>query len=189
MMGVRTMWLSRKFTKNSMKKSRKKIFINLVTILLVIAGSNRLNAGTKSQQGAFGGNMEETITVPNRSVRYYGMMVKTVKSVSGRIFINDTETEQFEVSGSQISSNTPQCYLRVGENTLKIDIEVLEADSVKGENEALIKIDLHAMDEPDFPSDDNLFLQISWSPDKLAKKTYRFVLADNQKPVRTAICD
>ena len=48
---------------------------------------------------------------------------------------------------------------------------------------------LHAKDESYYPNDRNCFLSINWSPETAAAKTYRFVLAENQKTVRTAICD
>jgi len=157
--------------------------------LLIIECSSNIKADAEDRQGIMESNMDEVISVSNSSVRYYGMMVKTPRGLRGRVIINDVEVEKFDVSGSQISSNQPQCFLRVGVNTLKIDLDHLETIAVKHDDGVPIKIDFHAMDEPDFPDESNLFFTINWSPEKAAEKTYRFVLANNQKPVRTAICD
>jgi len=163
--------------------------ISIIVSLFITVCSSTIYADTVNKQGVKGESMEEVISVPGHSVRYFGLMIKTAKGVAGRIVLNDTEIERFDTSSSQISSNQPQCFLRVGDNDLTVDLVQVDKDSAKLTASSLVKLDLHAMNEPDFPNDSNLFFSLNWTPEKSATKTYRFVLAENQKPTRTAICD
>ncbi len=101
--------------------------------------------------------------------KYFTYNGHFAQGVRGRVVFNGITLQECGGSGSSVSSNAPQYFLKSGTNLLKL--EVLEYVP-SGDKEA-VEIRFHALEEPGFPDDANRAAYILIKPEELKAPLYR----------------
>jgi len=99
--------------------------------------------------------------------RYYQLEVRVGNGVSGEVYFNDTSLYTFAEHGGSTSDNRVQRLKKPGENTIRLKVNSI-ADIVKKSvfDDALVNIDIFALNTEDFAKKDDTIVKILWNPNE-----------------------